>query len=53
MKIKDIAKLLNDKHSNSVDYADDLSFIKVDTNKWQDIACSIKDNDKLKYDYLM
>ena len=53
MKIEDIAKLLNDKHPDSVEYGEDSLFIKVATNKWQDVALSIKDNNKLKFDYLM
>ena len=50
MKIEDIAKLLNDKHPDSVEHGEDSLFIKVATNKWQDVALSIKDNNKLKFD---
>ena len=53
MKIIDIFKLLNEKFSDSIEHLDDVCFIKANPSKWEDLAVFIKDNDKLKFDYLM
>ncbi len=54
MEITSISKLLADKFSESVEFLEDADFIKVvDSKKWKDIALFIKDNDDLKFDYLM
>ena len=53
MKIIDIFKLLNGKFSDSIEYLDDSCFVKASPSKWEDLAVFIKDNNKLKFDYLM
>lgn len=54
MEIISISKLLTDKFSESVEFLEDTDFIKVvDSKKWKDIALFIKDNNDLKFDYLM
>ena len=53
MIIEDIAKLLKNKYSESIEYLEDAKFIKVSASDWNDVALTIKNEDKLKFDYLM
>ena len=53
MEIIDISKLLVEKFSNSIEFLEDTNFIKVSSSKWEETALFIKENDKLKFDYLM
>ena len=46
MIIKDIAKLLKNKYSESIEYLEDANFIKVSANDWNDVALTIKNEDK-------
>jgi len=53
LDILDIYKILESKFSESTELIDD-KFIKVSNfNKWHDIALLLKDDNKLKFDYLM
>mgnify|MGYP001170496412 CR=1 FL=1 len=52
MNVSDIYKLVNSKFSESAELIDD-KFIKVSSSKWYDIALLLKENNKLKFDYLM
>jgi len=52
LSISDIYKILESKFSDDTELVDDR-FIKVSSSNWHDIALLLKDNDKLKFDYLM
>ena len=52
MNISDIYKVIDSKFSESAEIIDD-KFIKISSSKWHDIALLLKENDKLKFDYLM
>ena len=52
MNISDIYKTIDSKFSESAELVDD-KFIKVSSSKWHDIALLLKENGKLKFDYLM
>ena len=53
MKLSDIVKLLDGNFSEFIEYLDESNFIKVSSSKWKEIALFIKENNKLKFDYLM
>ena len=53
MEIVDISKLLVEKFSDSIEFLEESNFIKVASSKWEEIALCIKEDDKLKFDYLM
>jgi NADH-quinone oxidoreductase subunit C len=53
LEIIEISKLLIEKFSDSIEFSEDSTFIKVQPKQWEDIALFIKDDNKLKFDYLM
>ena len=53
MGIQDISTLLKDKYPDSIDYSEDSIFVKVQAEKWLEVASLLKGDDKLKFDYLM
>ena len=52
LNISDIYKVLDSKFSDDIEIVDD-KFIKVLSSKWHDIALLLKNDNKLKLDYLM
>jgi NADH-quinone oxidoreductase subunit C len=52
LNISDIYKVLDSKFSDDIEIVDD-KFIKVLSSKWYDIALLLKNDNKLKLDYLM
>ena len=53
MKLSDIFKILNDKFSTSVEFIDNSNYITVNHLKWHEIALFLKEDNQLKFDYLM
>ena len=53
MGIQDISTLLKDKYPDFIDYLEDSIFVKVQAEKWLEVASLLKGDDKLKFDYLI
>ncbi len=53
MNIQDIANKLKVDFSESVEFLEDTSFIKIEPDKWLEISKTLKDYDDFKFDYLM
>ena len=49
----DINKILKDKFGESVEIVDNANFVKVNTLNWHEIATFLKEDEQLKFDYLM
>ena len=51
--MENIFKILKDKFDNSIEISENSDYIKVDSKDWHSIATLLKENEKLKFDYLM
>ena len=54
MELSNIFKTLNEKFVDSLEFPENSNYIKViNVLKWHDIALFIKQDNNLKFDYLM
>ena len=51
--MENIFKILKDKFNDSIEISENSDYIKVDSKDWHSIATLLKENEKLKFDYLM
>ena len=51
--MENIFKILKDKFDDSIEISENSDYIKVDSKDWYNIATLLKENEKLKFDYLM
>ena len=49
----DINKILKDKFGESIEIIDNANFVKVNALNWHEIATFLKEDEQLKFDYLM
>ena len=52
-KLIDISKILKDKFGESVEIHENSNYIKINSLNWHDVASFLKQNNQLKFDYLM